>query len=111
MPSARSMATAGLLLALPAVISVSGGPILANGQQRTSSAPAEITSDTREYCLHLLDRVSDLVRLSAEPIPSEVTSLSAEGERLCDHGQPKGGILRLRRALLLMEQSDGAAYR
>lgn len=71
----------------------------------------EVTSDTREYCLHLLDRVSHLVTLSAAPVPSDVTILTAEGERLCDHGQPKGGILRLRRALMMMEQGSSAAYR
>jgi hypothetical protein len=111
MSSVRSLASAGIVLVLPAVISVSGGPITARGQQRLTPKPFEITTDTREYCLHLLDRVSDLVRLSAEPIPPEVTSLSAEGEQLCDHGQPKGGILRLRRALLMMEQGGSAAYR
>jgi hypothetical protein len=106
----RSIATFGLLFAAPAVFSGPGGPVSAQGQ-RVPGSPMEITSDTREYCLHLLDRVSDLVRLSATPVPSEVTTLSAEGERLCDHGQPKPGILRLRRALMIMEHDDGSAYR
>jgi hypothetical protein len=64
--------------------------------------PERITSDTPEYCLHLLDRVSEMVRLSASPPPPEVTFLSSEGQRMCDQGQTRGGILRLRHALLLM---------
>jgi len=69
-----------------------------------AQAPAEITSDTPEYCLHLLDRVSALVNVAPAPPPQEVTALSAEGQRMCDHGQIRGGIMRLRHALLLMQQ-------
>jgi hypothetical protein len=65
----------------------------------------EITSDTPEYCLHLLDRLSSLVRQAVQPPPHEVTDLSSEGQRMCDHGQPRGGIMRLRRALVLMQQA------
>ena len=66
---------------------------------------AEITSDTPEYCLHLFDLVSALVRQSVQPPPHEVADLSSEGQRMCDHGQTRGGIMRLRRALVLMQQS------
>lgn len=69
--------------------------------------PQQVTSDTPEYCLHLLDRVSELVRVSASPPPQEVTSLSSEGQKMCDQGQTRGGILRLRRALILMMHQDG----
>lgn len=108
--SLRSVAAIGLMLAVPAVLSAPGSPVSAQGQ-RVPGAPVEVTSDTREYCLELLDRVSDLVRLSAAPVPPDVTTLSTEGEKLCDNGQLRGGILRLRRALMMMEQGDGAAYR
>jgi hypothetical protein len=101
---------AGLILALPLILPQAETPAIAEGKH-AASAPVEITSDTREYCLQLFQRVSNMVRLSANPVPPEVTSLSNEGEQLCDHGHPKGGILRLRRALMLMEQGDGAAYR
>jgi hypothetical protein len=69
--------------------------------------PQRVTSDTPEYCLLLLDRVSELVRVAVAPPPQEVTSLSSEGQRMCDQGQTRGGILRLRRALMLMMHSDG----
>ena len=70
--------------------------------------PQRVTSDTPEYCLQLLDRVSELVRVASSPPPQEVTSLSSEGQRMCDQGQTRGGILRLRRALMLMShQGEG----
>ena len=70
------------------------------------SPPQQVTSDTPEYCLHLLDRVSELVRGAPAPPPQEVTFLSSEGQRMCDQGQTRGGILRLRRALVLMMRQD-----
>jgi hypothetical protein len=61
-----------------------------------------VTSDTPEYCLQLLDRISEMVRVAETPPPEEVTSLSSEGQRMCDQGKTRGGIMRLRQALLLM---------
>lgn len=79
-----------------------GSPIDVAGQ-----SPAQrVTSDTPEYCLELLDRVSELVRLADTPPPQDVTRLSSEGQRMCDQGQTRGGILRLRRALVLMMHPD-----
>ena len=69
-----------------------------------------VTSDTPEYCLHLLDRVSELVRISTSPVPREVTDLTTEGHRMCSHGQTRGGIMRLRSALMIMEKGN-TAYR
>lgn len=88
------------ILTLPLAISVTPAiiPLPAAGQ----SQPAQITTDTPEYCLHLLDRVSELVRVKAHP-PQEVTELSSEGERMCNQGKTLGGIMRLRRALVLLE--------
>ena len=73
------------------------------GQQRAQM----VTSDTPEYCMQLFDRVSELVRVAETPPPQEVTSLSSEGQKMCDQGMTRGGIMRLRRALLLMTH-DGA---
>jgi hypothetical protein len=70
------------------------------GQSQPS--PARITSDTPQYCLHLLDQVSEMVRVADTPPPQEVMALSSEGRRMCDQGLTRGGILRLRRALVLM---------
>jgi hypothetical protein len=73
--------------------------------------PLEVTSDTKEYCLRLLDRLTTLVRTNPAPAPDEVTELSTQGQLMCDHGQTKGGIMRLRRAWLLMTHPDLAAAR
>ena len=61
-----------------------------------------VTSDTPEYCLHLLDQVSELVRAATSPPPAEVTSLSADGQHMCERGLTRAGILRLRHAMVLM---------
>ncbi|MBN8904589.1 MAG: hypothetical protein BGO51_11830 [Rhodospirillales bacterium 69-11] len=69
-------------------------------------APERVTSDTPEFCLHLLDQVSSIVRDATAPPSAEVTNLSAEGQKMCAHGQTKGGIMRLRRALVLLRSQD-----
>jgi hypothetical protein len=110
MSPARSLTTAGFLIALGALPSISAGPIVAHAQVAQAN-PMEVTSDTPEYCLELLDRVSELVRLAAVPVPREVTDLTTEGHRMCAHGQTRGGIMRLRSALMMMEKGGGTAYR
>jgi hypothetical protein len=73
----------------------------------SQAPPQEVTSDTPQYCLHLLDRVSEMVRIAQTPPPREVTFLSSEGRGMCEQGQTRGGILRLRRALvMMMHRSD-----
>ncbi|MDR3530842.1 MAG: hypothetical protein P4L90_09850 [Rhodopila sp.] len=110
MSPVRSLTTAGLLVALGTLPTIATGPAAAQAQV-IQTGPMEVTSDTPEYCLQLLDRVSDLVRLATTAVPREVSVLTTEGQRMCDHGQTRGGIMRLRRALLLMEGGDGSAYR
>jgi hypothetical protein len=88
-----------------AVLLSAGGAYL-SVQVADESRPEPVISDTPQYCLQLLDRVSRLVRLAPGPPPEEVASLSTEGRRMCDQGQVRGGILRLRRALMLMRQQE-----
>ncbi len=40
----------------------------------------------------------------APAAPPEVTSLSTEGQRMCGQGQTRSGIMRLRRALVLLKE-------
>jgi hypothetical protein len=110
MPLTRALTNAGLLIALGAVPTISVGPVAAQ-IERIQGSPMPITTDTPEYCLYLLDRVSDLVRLTIAPVPREVTDLTTEGQRMCAHGQTRGGIMRLRSALMMMEKDNGPAYR
>jgi hypothetical protein len=85
---------------------LAGVYLLVDMQARSENTPETITTDTPQYCMHLLDQVSGLVRAAPTPPPEEVTSLSTEGQRMCGHGQTKGGIMRLRRALVLMRAID-----
>jgi hypothetical protein len=68
------------------------------------TTPAVVTTDTPEYCRQLIDRVGQLVSAATVPPPVAVGSLSREGQRLCDQGLTRPGILRLRRALMLLER-------
>lgn len=68
------------------------------------SPPMVITTDTPQYCQTLLERISELVGAATSPPPAEVDSLSREGRRLCDEGHTRQGILRLRRAIVLLER-------
>jgi hypothetical protein len=77
----------------------------------TLAAPAQsldptVTSDSPEYCDVLMDRISTLVRAASMPPPSEAAMLSEAGEWMCVHGQTRGGILRLRRALMIMRHGE-----
>jgi hypothetical protein len=110
MVPSRMPVYAGLLLSLASWLLIAAPS--GSAQVRIIQAgPMEITTDTPEYCQKLLNRIGELVRLAAAPVPHEATSLTTEGERMCDHGQTRGGIMRLRSALLLMEQRHGPAYR
>jgi hypothetical protein len=68
--------------------------------------PMVITSDTVQYCNELQLR---LARTSqAGP---EVQALVADGRKLCDHGEVRGGIARLRRALVMQNRQGRAPHR
>jgi hypothetical protein len=75
-----------------------GGAMLQAGAQTT---PLEVTTDTPDYCQRLSNQVDAKMRAMASP-PPEAVHLSGEGTRLCGEGQVRGGILRLRRALLMI---------
>jgi hypothetical protein len=107
MSPARSITTGCLLVALGTLPTISIDP----AARLIQSDPMEITSDTPAYCLHLLDRVSNLVRLAATPVPRDVTDLATEGQRMCAIGQTRSGIMRLRSAVMIMEKRSGTAYR
>jgi hypothetical protein len=65
-----------------------------------------VTSDSPEYCDVLINRISTMVRAAAMPPPTEAATLSEAGEWMCVHGQPRGGVLRLRRALAILHGED-----
>jgi hypothetical protein len=65
--------------------------------------PMQVITDTPEYCWHLAAEVA-AARQAAATTPPVVRLLADEGERMCDSGMVRGGILRLRRALLLLRK-------
>jgi hypothetical protein len=97
--NARTTSLAGVVACL-GLGAVMVGAIPVAGQP----PPQQVTSDTPEYCSRLLDRISELARSTSAPPSYEVTSLSIEGQRMCKQGQTRGGLLRLRRALALIQQ-------
>ncbi|WP_428492112.1 hypothetical protein [Rhodopila sp.] len=105
---ARSFTTVALMMAAGVLLPGEPGQLIAQ-DQIVQSSPMIVTTDTPEYCLHLLDRVSEMVRLATIPVPREVTDLTTEGHRMCAHGQTRGGIMRLRSALMMMENGHAAA--
>ena len=105
MSPARPLAAVSLLLTLGALSTIT--PTRGRAQDLiVQTNPMEVTSDTPEYCLHLLDRVSELVRSATAPVPQDVTDLTTEGHRMCAHGRTRSGIMRLRSALMIMEKHE-----
>ncbi len=81
-------------------------PLLAAGtavaqEELAQDDHTEILTDTPAYCM-------DLARLvnMRDTRPPEVDRLAAEGRDMCDHGEVRGGILRLRRAVRMMNIGD-----
>ncbi len=56
-----------------------------------------LTTDTPQYCAQLAKQVGDRHSSIAD-----VKRLLAEGRALCDRGEVRGGIRRLRRALVIL---------
>jgi hypothetical protein len=110
MPWTRALSLAGICLSLGAWLLGSGAPVAAQ-LNPNGAPPMEITTDTPEYCQKLLRRIGEMVRLATVPVPHEASDLTNEGQKMCDHGQTRMGIMRLRSALMIMEKDEGPAYR
>jgi len=61
--AARSCGLAGLMASLAVITAISASPVA--GQ----TTPLLVTTDTPQYCLHLLDEVSQLMRVAPSPPP------------------------------------------
>jgi len=65
--------------------------------------PAQtVLTDTPAYCDLLVERISEL-ELVLSTLPPEASRLAAEGRRMCELGLTRGGIARLRRALVMIK--------
>ena len=67
----------------------------------TDSRTMVVTTDSSAYCRTLSGAIEQHGAL-----PREVKELKAQGDGLCDEGQVRSGISRLRRALLALTSSD-----
>ena len=74
--------------------------LLADGVH-AQSAPVAVTTDTPEYCERMIARVTTCPDLTAE-----MHRLLDEGRHLCERGEVRGGIMRLRRAMLLIQERE-----
>lgn len=77
--------------ALPSLALACVAPVLAAG----SEPMPRITTDSREYCVELADRLAKL----PGPRVEAVSRLMEDGVRLCDSGRPRLGVAKLRRAM------------
>lgn len=84
------------LLVLPA--GAEGPAMPVNG------AVPKVTSHSVEYCDKLAARINALVFEARVAPPSNVIELSDEGQRMCASGQVRGGIMRLRKTLMAMQE-------
>lgn len=100
-PHVRNAAAATLLLAL--------GPVVAQSQPAPSSGPMRVTTDTPEYCEELSERVSHAEHdhaTTAVGRHAEVAELAEEGHQMCATGLIRGGLLRLRRAWMMLRSEN-----
>ena len=65
------------------------------------SEPVRVITHTRQYCEELSLRATGLHQKAAAAL-EEARLLTAEGDRLCGQGQFRPGIIRLRRAIMLL---------
>ena len=81
--------TPRLLLSVAAIVLVAG--------PASSQDPMTITTDTMEYCITLADRMAET------DMPPHARLLWRNGRAMCEHGQVRDGLARLRRAMLMIK--------
>ena len=64
----------------------------------------QLTTATPEFCQHLTSRLMQAERDHAPPGP--VVALADEGRLMCDHGEVRRGVHRLRRAMRLLMEGE-----
>jgi len=87
------------LRTLIALAAVAGGAASAQDSPPTEAVaqpaqPVMVISDTYEYCMRLQRMIQQ-----APGRPKDVNLLLIEGHRMCEHGEIRRGVLRLRTAL------------
>ena len=93
----------GLSLLLATLAPASAGVASPGDQALPDAQPMIVTSDSSAYCRTLSAAID-----AHGVLPREVSDLKAEGDGLCGAGQVRGGIARLRRALMVLHQAAPA---
>lgn len=91
---------------LPALLAILACTVLSLPSGRAAGEPVRVITHTAEYCAELSARARALGALARPPetaqIQAEANHLVAEADRLCAQGQIRPGIIRLRRAIMLL---------
>lgn len=75
---------------LPVALLVAAPELVAGGEPMP-----RVTTDSREYCVELADRLLEMPGSREET----VRRLVEDGLRLCETGHPRTGVAKLRRAI------------
>ena len=75
---------------LPLALLVAAPDLVAGGEPMP-----RVTSDSREYCVELVQRLGVLPGAGEDA----VRRLAEDGMRLCNNGHPRTGVAKLRRAI------------
>ncbi len=65
--------------------------------------PECITTDTLDYCAKLERKMDSLAN-----VPPHAQALRMQGQTMCEHGQIRAGLARLRRAVIMSRNGDSA---
>ncbi len=90
----RRRACVAMLMSLPAMHAAA-----------QDASPIPLTSDTAQYCAQLARQITD--RHSSLP---EVARLLADGREMCEQGEVRSGLRRLRRALVILHRRRDPAH-
>lgn len=67
----------------------------------------QLLTDTPHYCAELFTEIEATEQTLLQPAPPAVARLAIEGQQLCALGEVRGGVIRLRRAMVLLHKSFG----
>ncbi len=97
----RSMLVARIVVAVVALGMGATASMSQTAPPPPTSGEVRVTTDTPEYCAKLAERVArdEKARPNA---PRQAEELAEEGHHMCDSGLIRGGLVRLRRAWLML---------
>ncbi len=67
------------------------------GHPAAAQDPMTVTTDTAEYCIGLADRIA-----AVGEMPPHARVLWRSGRAMCEHGHVRDGLVRIRRAMMMV---------